>query len=62
MGWHIHATRPDAPLADRVMVEIAMDWVDVLRQGGYAIYRTDQRGDVAVVERPGGELAVMTSR
>lgn len=33
VGWHIHATRADAPLADRVMVEIAMDWVDVLRQG-----------------------------
>lgn len=33
MGWHVHATRADAPLADRVMVEIAMDWVDVLRQG-----------------------------
>jgi predicted RNA-binding Zn ribbon-like protein len=32
-GWHIHANAPDAPLADRVMVEIAMAWVDVLRQG-----------------------------
>ena len=31
-GWHIHANAPDAPLADRVMVEIAMAWVDVLRQ------------------------------
>jgi predicted RNA-binding Zn ribbon-like protein len=32
IGWHIHANAPDAPLADRVMVEIAMAWVDVLRQ------------------------------
>lgn len=32
-GWHIHATRGEAPLADRVMVETAMAWVDVLRQG-----------------------------
>ena len=32
-GWHIHANAPDAPLADRVMVEMAMAWVDVLRQG-----------------------------
>ena len=32
VGWHIHGTRADAPLADRVLVEIAMDWVDVLRQ------------------------------
>jgi predicted RNA-binding Zn ribbon-like protein len=33
VGLHIHANRPDAPLADRVMVEVAMAWVDVLRQG-----------------------------
>lgn len=32
-GPHIHATRADAPLADRMMVEFAMAWVDVLRQG-----------------------------
>src|SRR5579875_1554724 len=32
-GWHIHATTQDAPLARRVMVEVAMAWVDVLRQG-----------------------------
>jgi predicted RNA-binding Zn ribbon-like protein len=31
-GLHIHATRAAAPLADRVMVEVAMAWVDVLRQ------------------------------
>ena len=35
--------------------------LDVLRRDGYAVYRTDQRGDVAVVER-GGVVAVETSR
>lgn len=40
VDWHIHATRGDAPLADRVMVEIAMGWVDVLRQ--------DERGRMRV--------------
>ncbi len=35
--------------------------LDVLRRDGYAVYRTDQRGDVAVVER-GGVVSVDTSR
>ena len=35
--------------------------LDVLRHDGYAVYRTDQRGDVAVVER-GGAVAVVTAR
>jgi competence protein ComEC len=35
--------------------------LDVLRHDGYAIYRTDQRGDVAVVER-GGVVRVVTGR
>ena len=35
--------------------------LDVLRRNGYAVYRTDQRGDVAVVERAEGG-AVITSR
>ena len=35
--------------------------LDVLRRDGYAVYRTDQRGDVAVVER-GGVVAVVTGR
>lgn len=30
-GWHVHATPPDAPLADRMAVEAAMAFVDVLR-------------------------------
>ncbi|GGL99394.1 CGNR zinc finger domain-containing protein [Nakamurella endophytica] len=34
-GWdyHLHATPPDAPLADRMAVEAAMAFVDVLRMG-----------------------------
>jgi predicted RNA-binding Zn ribbon-like protein len=32
LGLHIHATRAAAPLVDRVSVEVAMAWVDVLRQ------------------------------
>jgi len=29
--WHVHATDPDAPLADRITVETAMAMVDVIR-------------------------------
>ena len=32
-GYHLHATPPDAPLADRMMVEAAMAMVDVVRSG-----------------------------
>lgn len=32
-GWHVHATSDSAPLADRIVVEAAMGWVDVLRSG-----------------------------
>ncbi|MFL6175981.1 MAG: ComEC/Rec2 family competence protein [Ornithinibacter sp.] len=35
--------------------------LDVLRRDGYALYRTDQRGDVAVVERA-GVVSVETGR
>ena len=35
--------------------------LDVLRQDGYAVYRTDQHGDVAVVERE-GVVSVVTAR
>jgi predicted RNA-binding Zn ribbon-like protein len=31
--YHLHATPPDAPLADRMAVEAAMAVVDVVRQG-----------------------------
>jgi predicted RNA-binding Zn ribbon-like protein len=32
-GYHLHATSPDAPLADRMAVEAAMAFVDVIRTG-----------------------------
>ncbi|HET6817935.1 MAG TPA: CGNR zinc finger domain-containing protein [Mycobacteriales bacterium] len=32
-GYHLHATPPHAPLADRMAVEAAMAFVDVVRQG-----------------------------
>ena len=31
-GYHLHATTPQAPLADRMAVEAAMAFVDVVRQ------------------------------
>jgi len=31
--YHLHATSPDAPLADRMAVEAAMALIDVVRQG-----------------------------
>src|ERR1700747_2626193 len=32
-GYHLHATPPDAPLADRMAVEAAMAFTDVIRTG-----------------------------
>jgi predicted RNA-binding Zn ribbon-like protein len=32
-AYHLHATSPEAPLADRMMVEAAMGVVDVIRSG-----------------------------
>jgi len=32
-GYHLHATAADAPLSDRMAVEAAMAFVDVIRQG-----------------------------
>jgi predicted RNA-binding Zn ribbon-like protein len=32
-GYHLHATMPDAALADRMAVEAAMALIDVVRQG-----------------------------
>lgn len=29
--WHLHATSPDAPLAERIRVEVALALVDVIR-------------------------------
>ncbi len=33
LGWHIHATAPEAPLATRMAVEAAMALVDLIRAG-----------------------------
>jgi predicted RNA-binding Zn ribbon-like protein len=33
VGWHIHATAPDAPLAERMAVEAAIAAIDVVRAG-----------------------------
>jgi predicted RNA-binding Zn ribbon-like protein len=49
VGLHIHANRPDAPLADRVMVEVAMAWVDVLRQGERARMKRCAADDCAAI-------------
>ncbi|HUQ57027.1 CGNR zinc finger domain-containing protein [Lentzea sp.] len=38
--WHIHATEPDAPLAERVRVEAALALIDVIR--------TDEMGRLRV--------------
>lgn len=32
-GYHVHATPPDAPLADRLAVDAAMAFTDVIRTG-----------------------------
>ena len=31
--WHLHATSPDAPLAERIRVEVALALADVIRSG-----------------------------
>jgi hypothetical protein len=31
LGWHVHATDTDAPLAERIIVEAAMTLIDVIR-------------------------------
>jgi predicted RNA-binding Zn ribbon-like protein len=31
LDWHIHATAPDAPLAERIRVEVALALADVIR-------------------------------
>jgi predicted RNA-binding Zn ribbon-like protein len=31
IGWHVHATSDDAPIAQRIAVEVAMALVDVIR-------------------------------
>ncbi len=43
--WHLHATPPDAPLADRMAVEAAMAMVDVIRMGELDRLRTCEADD-----------------
>lgn len=47
--WHLHATDPGAPLADRMAVEAAMAMVDVVRQGELGRMRTCAAGDCGAV-------------
>lgn len=47
--WHIHATRDDAPLATRMLVECAMAFVDIIRADAYARVRTCDADDCEAV-------------
>lgn len=40
LDWHIHATEPDAPLAQRIEVEAALAIADVIRAGASDQLRT----------------------
>jgi predicted RNA-binding Zn ribbon-like protein len=44
LDWHIHATSPDAPLAQRIMVEAAMALSDVIRLNETARLRVCEAG------------------
>ena len=46
-GWdyHVHATSPDTPLADRMAVEAAMAFADVIRSGELARLRVCAAAD-----------------
>jgi predicted RNA-binding Zn ribbon-like protein len=48
-GYHLHATAPDAPLVDRMAVEAAMAFVDVVRQGELDRLRVCDAGDCSDV-------------
>ena len=50
-GWdyHLHATPPEAPLADRMAVEAAMAFADVIRAGEVARLRTCAAADCDAV-------------
>jgi predicted RNA-binding Zn ribbon-like protein len=50
-SWHLHATRPEAPLATRMAVEAAMALVDVIRSdelGRLRVCAADDCQDVVV--------------
>lgn len=42
LDWHLHATEPTAPLAERIRVEAALALVDVIRSGATDRLRTCQ--------------------
>jgi predicted RNA-binding Zn ribbon-like protein len=49
--WHLHVTRPDAPLADRIAAEAAMAFLDLIRAdalGRLRICAADDCEDVLV--------------
>jgi predicted RNA-binding Zn ribbon-like protein len=43
--WHLHATPPDAPLAERIRVETAIALADVIRTGEMARLRVCEADD-----------------
>ncbi len=43
--WHLHATGPDAPLAERMRVEVALALADVVRSGSTDRLRVCAAGD-----------------
>jgi predicted RNA-binding Zn ribbon-like protein len=43
--WHFHATAPDAPLAERIRVEAAMSFSDIIRAGETARLRVCEADD-----------------
>mgnify|MGYP001000870962 CR=1 FL=1 len=45
MDWHIHASDPDAPLAQRILVETALAFVEVIRTDEYARIRVCDADD-----------------
>ncbi|KJK11393.1 Zn ribbon-like domain-containing protein [Terrabacter sp. 28] len=45
VGWHIHATPPDAPLPQRMAVEAAIAVIDVVRAGELARLRVCEAAD-----------------
>ena len=44
-GYHVHATRPDAPLAQRLAVEAAMAMADVVRMDELTRFQTCSAAD-----------------
>jgi predicted RNA-binding Zn ribbon-like protein len=47
--WHLHVTRPDAPLADRIGAEAAMGFLDLVRADALSRLRTCAADDCSAV-------------